>query len=335
MRLVSLIKKIIRFSLPPLILAAGVVLMLFLVKSRPVAKKEIPEFKGHLVQTRTMHPTQHQIEIKGHGVVKASQQMILTPQITGTIQWINEKLDKGKFFRKGEILISLNPLNNANLELTVLKAPFNGTVQSSNLTIGQYITPGTPLATLVNSDTAEVVMDLPLSLLKWIPQQTPPNQINAISMISMKTGTDTETWRAMARRYLMGVTNQGMMMQIILEVQDPFRLSDTQALVPLFLGAFVDVTIPGQTLENVYPVPIAALHGSDTVWLVKEGLLFVQPVQVIFKNMEFAFVKSGIMPGDELITSPLKGASSGLKVRMERVDSARTNISPQTAGVSL
>ena len=37
--------------------------------------------------------------------------------------------------------------------------------------------------------------------------------------------------------------------------------------IPLFLGAFVDVVIPGRQLENVVHIPAQALRDRDTVWM--------------------------------------------------------------------
>jgi len=37
--------------------------------------------------------------------------------------------------------------------------------------------------------------------------------------------------------------------------------------MPLFVGAFVDVTIPGRQLENVVNIPAQALRDQDTVWI--------------------------------------------------------------------
>ena len=64
--------------------------------------------------------------------------------------------------------MTLDPLNNANLDFTLIKAPFNGVVQERNVDLGQYVNTGTQLANLIGSDSAEVLTDVPMSRLQWL-----------------------------------------------------------------------------------------------------------------------------------------------------------------------
>jgi Membrane-fusion protein len=141
-----------------------------------------------------------------------------------------------------------------------------------------------------------------------------------------------------------------MMVQLILSVEDPFRLRPTvpgewisldnkekkpfpagkktaegQAYkkkrvafhVPLFIGAFVDVKIPGRILESVIELPVRAIRDENTVWVVENGLLQIRKVEIAHMEGDNFYVSNGLKHGEEVVTSPLKGAADGMKVSLQ------------------
>ena len=77
-------------------------------------------------------------------------------------------MNEGSFFKKDDSLLSIGIRQSQSR----LKAPFNGVVQSKNVDLGQYVNPGAQLATLLGSDQAEVVIDLPIGRMDWLPQNS-------------------------------------------------------------------------------------------------------------------------------------------------------------------
>ena len=110
------------------------------------------------------------------------------------------------------------------------------------------------------------------------------------------------------------------MAQLMLEIRDPFQLQSRRnaagSPIPLFIGAFVDVTIPAQTFKDVFIIPANALRDQNTVYLKNEGALEIRPVEVAYVKKEEVFIAKGLREGEKLITSPLKGAAPGLKIRV-------------------
>ena len=96
--------------------------------------------------------------------------------------------------------------------------------------------------------------------------------------------------------------------------------------MPLFLGAFVDVVIPGRQLEKVVHIPAQALRDRDTVWLVSEGEIQIRNVKIAHVDFDDVYLSGGVSPGEKIITSPVKGAANGMKVQlagMKRKDGKR------------
>jgi len=136
-----------------------------------------------------------------------------------------------------------------------------------------------------------------------------------------------------------------MMVQLIAEVNDPFQMKNDYLTknpqnsekihlieknddkleipinrkvnnMPLFLGSFVDVVIPGRNLENVIHIPAKALRDRDTVWIVFEGQIQVRTVKIAHVDFDDVYLSGGVASGEKIITSPVKGAANGLKVQL-------------------
>ncbi|MDP7621031.1 MAG: hypothetical protein QGH27_03615, partial [SAR324 cluster bacterium] len=84
----------------------------------------------------------------------------------------------------------------------------------------------------------------------------------------------------------------------------------------LFLGAFVDVVIPGRQLENVVHIPAKALRDRDTVWIVSEEKIQVRTVKIAHVDFDDVYLSGGVSPGEKIIISPVKGAANGMKVQL-------------------
>ena len=358
-------KKIfnLKFWLPVLVLGLGAGITFALLKNKPTAHKKPNIQRGTLVEVMEATLSNPQIEIRTHGRVRAAQKVVLSARTGGEVIWISPNLNEGRFFEKDEVLLSIGIRQSQSR----LKAPFNGVVQVKNVDLGQYVNPGTQLATLLGSDHAEIVIDLPMGRLDWLPRQLPPeqnigaasggNQYQIPAEVSLAGMNSASVWPVMVKRHLLELTPRGMMVQLIAEAKDPFRLKnlhETQknenfgsavvqirnlgsvkteipdkpqfSNIPLFVGAFVDVRIPGRQLENVFKVPAQALRDRDTIWIVSEKLdpdsvtgaleLQVRRVQIAHLDQDNVFISKGIKPGERIIISPIKGAANGLKIRI-------------------
>ncbi len=365
-------KKLISLKLwaPIVILSTGIGLVVFFLNNKPEARKRSNPFRGTLVEIAVAKKSSPRIELKTHGRVRAAQRIVLTAQLTGVVNWISPLLVEGNFFRTGDLLLTLDPLNGMNLDQTLLKAPFNGVVQTRNVDLGQHVNTGAQLATLIGSDKAEIISDVPVNKLDWLVDGKPlkneviPNEYQQPADISMKIGNQNAEWKGQVQRYLLELTPSGMMVQLILEVNDPFGLGPSPVTFPseanprtsetglsksvnindnnqylpifsfpLFIGAFVDISIPGRRLGNVIQLPVNALRDRNTVWRVDAGELEIRTVEIAHIEGDNAYISAGLEPGDKVVTSPLKGVANGLKVRLAGKTAPRSQqFSPRAIG---
>jgi hypothetical protein len=149
------------------------------------------------------------------------------------------------------------------------------------------------------------------------------------------------------KRQLLELTPRGMMVQLIAEVKDPFQLKisleqnnkeisvngavikkietfkkdipekEEFFKIPLFIGSFVDVKIPGRQLTDVVQIPAKALRDRDTVWVVVNKQLQIRNVKIAHIDLDNVYISGGVTIGEKIVISPIKGASKGLKVRID------------------
>ena len=342
----------LKFWIPILLIVIGAGITFQMVKNKPSARKK-PNFKrGKLVEVLEATLSTRKIEIRTHGRILPAQKVILSARIAGEVIWISPKLSEGRFFNKGDHLLNIGIRQSQSR----LKAPFNGVVQTKNIDLGQYVNAGTQLASLIGSDFAEVVIDLPLGRMSWLPNIKESsskkslgeeNRYQIPATVSLAGINSFTTWPVMIERHLLQLTPRGMMVQLIAEVKDPFLLYQKQSskakksskkesirirnkgvsssefheiqaesTVPLFVGAFVDVKISGRQLEDVVQIPAKALRDRDTVWVAVNKELQVRNVKIAHIDLDNVYLSGGVRIGEKIIISPIKGASNGLKVRI-------------------
>jgi RND family efflux transporter MFP subunit len=108
----SLPSKLIRILLPIIILAIGGFFYIKLsVKEDP--KNEKKEWKPNRTKTRVevLQPQDFTAIIKTQGIVRAHNEVSLTPRVAGTIQNILPGFEPGAFFAKDEVLVELDDVD--------------------------------------------------------------------------------------------------------------------------------------------------------------------------------------------------------------------------------
>ena len=344
----------LKFWIPIILLGIGVGVAFEMIKNKPSARKK-PNFKrGKLVEVMDANFSNPKIEIRTHGRISPAKKVVLSARTPGEVIWISPKLNEGIFFKKGQHLLSIG----ISQSQSRLKAPFNGVVQSKNVDLGQFVNVGTRLATLIGSERAEVKIELPISRLDWLPNISTKESVGKIKKgdyykipanISL-SGINSDTfWPAIIKRHLLELNPRGMMIQLIAEVKDPFLLSKKERIkvknftkknfssssknkklqseykenksfseIPLFVGAFVDVYIPGRQLKNVIQIPARALRDRDTVWIAMGSELKIRNVKIAHIDLDNVYLSSGVAPGEKIIISPIKGAANGLKIKVSK-----------------
>jgi RND family efflux transporter MFP subunit len=206
-----------------------------------------------------------------------------------------------------------------DLERTKLKAPFNARIRSENIDIGQYVRSGTSVALLSGTDIAEIAVPFPLDQLRWlkIPRHG-ERQNGANASVHMNFSGTRYTWYGHVVRSTGEVDPKNRMMQLIVEINDPYGLKrnkDTYHPI-LAAGSFVEVQIRGRTFKDVFIIPRTAFRDNSTVWVMdKENKLQIKKVIPLRLEREKVIIREGINDGVMIVLTNISGAADGMKLR--------------------
>ena len=96
--------KIKKSLLPIIIIILAIIIACYFLMNKKkinILKKESPIIK---VNTQLIKKSTHPIIVEGYGLIQASQETTITPQVKGKIVYINPRLNIGTQFKKGDIL---------------------------------------------------------------------------------------------------------------------------------------------------------------------------------------------------------------------------------------
>lgn len=232
------------------------------------------------------------------GEVKATDLALRKPQLaqaTAAIDSARADLEKAKL----------------NLSRTRVLVPFNALVLEKQVNLGSLVTTQGTLATLVGVDTYRV------------EALVPPDRLAAIT-VDETTGSKAlihslyseDPWQGRVVRTTGAMTGKSRMAGVIISVTDPLGLNRGGNNPQLLLDDHVDVQILGETLENVFAIPRAILRDEDTVWVYSSGVLDIREVELAWKEDGRVFVRTGLYPGDIVITSDLPAPVKGMALQL-------------------
>jgi RND family efflux transporter MFP subunit len=107
----SIAKKLGKYLLPLLILAAAVAGGVWLVTSQEEPQREEPREQRVLVETAPVEGGAHQLSVRSSGEVVAARQVEVSPEVGGKIVWVNQSMVPGGILRAGEEMFRVDPRN--------------------------------------------------------------------------------------------------------------------------------------------------------------------------------------------------------------------------------
>lgn len=156
-------------------------------------------------------------------------------------------------------------LNNAQAQLkhTQLTAPFNALVVARSVSLGSYLSSGSEVGTLYSIDRAEIKVDLSnsdwlkLPDTKTLLKQGWPALISSID--------DKNSWQGEILSINQHIDETTRMRSLLVSLEKP--LDQSPALIP---GAFVEISIQGKRLDNLWRLPNTALSQKSEIWYIDQ-----------------------------------------------------------------
>ena len=201
-----------------------------------------------------------------------------------------------------------------DLARTQIRAPFAGLVRSENVDIGQFVSRGSPIATIYAGNQAEVrlpiadrqlaFLNIPVSIRGEIPQKFQPE----VTLTAQYAGQTLE-WKGNIVRSEAEIDISSRMVQLVA------RVESTSNPVPLSIGLFVSAEIQGLAAKNVVVLPREALRNDNQVLVVDdENRLRFRKIETLRLYQDDLLVQAGLEAGERVCISPLQTAIEGMVV---------------------
>lgn len=376
-----------------LILVVGAMTTAFIFMTEPVAERAgavresamLVDITG--VERGTFVPT-----IQAMGTVEPSQDINLSPRVSGEVLRVAAGFTPGGTVRKGEVLLQLDPadyentlaqrqsalsqaiadlnielgqqkvaeqdfallgdtmnlenrslvlrepqleaaranvaaaraaVQQAELELarTTLRAPFDAHILSRTVNVGSQVAPGQELGRLVGLETYWVVATVPQSELRWLrfaSSGEPPSEVR----VRNRTAWSDDEYRTGTLHQLVGaLENQTRLARVIVDVPDPMAyLPQNTGAPPLMIGSFIEANIAGRQLADVIRLERDYVRDNQRVWLMVDGTLRIQDVEIVFEDEAYAYITDGLEADARVVTTNLSTVVDGAPLRVGTAD---------------
>ncbi len=203
---------------------------------------------------------------------------------------------------------------NRDLARTEIKAPFAGLVREESVDIGQFLSRGSPIATIYAADRAEIrlpiadrqlaFLNLPLGHRGELPLEQQPN----VKLVANYAGLKL-TWHGKIVRTEAQIDIASRMVHVIA------RVSNDAQEVPLSVGLFVNAEIEGLLVDDIVVMPRNALRNGDRVLVVDDSnKLHYRDIEKLRLYRDDVLIQSGLEAGERVCISPLQTAIDGMRV---------------------
>lgn len=206
-----------------------------------------------------------------------------------------------------------------DLERTEIRAPFDALVVTEEVDPGTRITTTTQaVARLIGADRFWLELSVPQSDLRWLdlPAEGAAGSPVVLRQPSVWAPGDVREGRVL--RLLSGLSAEGRMARLLIEVTDPLTLEPGNAGKPrLLIGQYLLAEIRGKDIPDAVEIDRELLRAGDTVWLANaDNELEIVPVDVAYRGLEHVIVTDGIPDGARIVTTNMATVTHGMPLRL-------------------
>lgn len=209
-----------------------------------------------------------------------------------------------------------------DLENTEVRAPHDAIVAARRAEVGEWVSPGLPLAELLSVNRVDVRVSLPDSALALLDlpfdeRPGPAPRARVIATLGSPAAEAEWTWEGTLARTEGELDPATRFFPAVIEVPHPYaRKSDGRP--PLVPGMFVRVEIEGREFDGVAAVPRSAFRPDGRVLVLDhEDRVRLREVEAFWPAGDAAMlVRSGLGQGERLVESPPSIVAVGMPVRV-------------------
>jgi RND family efflux transporter MFP subunit len=210
----------------------------------------------------------------------------------------------------------------ANLENTVIRAPFSGTVLRKEAEIGEVVAPSVgggltrgAVVTMADLTTLEVEVDVNEAYIARVRGAAP-------ARITLDAYPDT-SFRGEVRQVVPTADRQRATVQVKVSIvdRDPRILPEMGARVDFLEDSVATAGAAAPAGPPRFRVPAAAVReagGESVVWLVRNGRLEPRTVQAGPVSAGFREIRSGLAGGEQLLVGGVEEPEAGMRVEVRQ-----------------
>ena len=208
-----------------------------------------------------------------------------------------------------------------DLDRAKVRAPYAGRVRRKNVDVGQFVTVGSPVATIYAVDYAEIRLPLPDAELAYLElplsYRGTENRVGPRVTLRANFAGQTHEWQGRIVRTESEIDPMSRMVHVVAQVKDPYAPGTDPTRPPLAVGMYVEAEIEGNLVTAVAVLPRAALRGSSQVLVVDgESRLRFRDVDLLRTTAEAILVRAGLEEGEAVSLSPLEVVTDGMLVQI-------------------
>jgi RND family efflux transporter MFP subunit len=205
-----------------------------------------------------------------------------------------------------------------DLERTRVRAPFAAHIINREANVGSQVSAGEPLGELVGVRHYWVEAAVPVSNLRWIDFSGDREPAALSVHVRNRAAWPEDVFREGSVHRLIGeLEDQTRLARVLLTVADPLSHEPQSAgLPPLMVGSFVEARIAGIPIEDVIRIDRDYVRKDDTIWIDEAGVLRIRDLDIVFRDDEFAYIRSGLSSEDQVIKTNLATVFDGAALRL-------------------
>ena len=213
------------------------------------------------------------------------------------------------------------------LENKIVRAPFDGSVQTKEAEIGNVVAGGSPIAQIYTDDRMEVSVAIRETDAALIPGLFTGNP--APATVSIDFAGMTETWTGEVVRVDPALDPQTRTLTATIALQD--RHDSTAEFAagapPALINAFAKVVVQGIEPIDTYAIPSTALRADSTVWVLRDNQLVFHPASRVHVDGETTYVRIvGLEKEDRLVLTTLSAPQEGEVLRDITQDNVQASL---------
>ena len=225
-----------------------------------------------------------------------------------------DEVDLALTIAENQLNMSLNRLSQLqvakksreqDIEDTILRAPFAGTLSSVSIGLGKRASNAAAVAQLTDQNSLEVPFsvsaDIFANAAELIGQNVDVSWRTGGQDVALVPATIT---RAEA---IVDKSQGGGQLYAVLDT------SDAGTIPP---GAFVEVRFVGKVLNAVFELPEEALVNNAEVFVIRDGRTERREVTAEYRADGRVWVSGALKPGEQIVSSRLPGIGPGMMVRI-------------------